>query len=143
MRNSRRPWIGLLSLLGVLVVMSACDSGGANETGTVTGQWQGTVETDSVTYEIRFDLEEADASDPTGPRLTGTGELMGAERRSFQITDGSFTEPNRALSLNFRFDVPRPILLQGTVAEDYESISAELSGGPPRFDETPVTLTRP
>jgi len=123
--------------------MSACDSGGAQESGTVTGRWQGTVETDSATYEVRFDVEEADESDPTGPRLVGSGELVGAERRSFQITDGSFTELNRALSLTFRFDIPRPILLQGTVAEDYESITAELSGGPPRFDETPIPLTRP
>lgn len=83
MRDSMRLWIGLLSVFGVLVVMSACDSGGAQESGTVTGRWQGTVETDSVTYEVRFDLEE------------------------------------------------------------YGNISAELSGGPPRFDETPIALTRP
>ncbi len=143
MLPSLRSWIGLLCVVGLLAVVSACDSGGAQESGTVTGRWQGTVETDSVTYEIRFDLEEADEPDPTGPRLVGSGELVGSERRSFQITDGSFMEPNRRLSLNFRFDIPRPILLQGTVAEDYESISAELSGGPPRFDEATLTLTRP
>lgn len=140
---SLRSWIGGLCLLGLLVVVPACDSGGTNEQQTVTGRWQGTVETDSVTYEVDLTVEEAEQSNPTGSRLVGSGTLVGADTRSFQITDGSFTEPTLTLSLTLRFEVPRPILLQGTVAEDYQSISAELSGGPPRFDETPITLTRP
>lgn len=144
MQHSLRTCLGLIGAFGLLIVLAACDSGGANDPGTVMGLWEGSVETDSVTYELAFDLEEAENTLPSESRVVGEGELMGEDTLAFQIPDGSFTEPTLSLTLNLRFDEsPHPILLQGTVGEDYESISAELSGGPPRFDETPITLTRP
>jgi len=144
MLHPLRSWIGLVCLVGLTAVVAACDSGGgAADPGSATGRWRGTVETDSVTYELTVDLERAEQSNPTSPRLVGSGTLEGTESRAFEVTDGTFAEPTMSLALSFRFDVPRPIDLQGTVDDEYQSISAELSGGPPRFDETPITLTRP
>lgn len=144
MRFSLRPYIGPLFAAALLLVLSACDSGGANTPGSVTGQWEGTVETDSVRYELAFDVERAEESGPTGSRLVGDGQLVGDEPWAFNITDGSFTEPNLSVTLTLRFDESMwPIHLDGTVGEEYQEISAELTGGPPRFDSKPVTLTRP
>lgn len=142
MRISQYLWFGLVCAVGIFTVLSACDSGGTANPRSITGSWQGTIETDSVTYQLSFDLERAENPGPTGPRLIGEGELSGEESRSFQITNGSFSDVTMVLALTLRFDVPFPIDLQGTVQDDFQSISAEVSGGPPGFEQESITLTR-
>lgn len=150
MSFSLRSWLGLLCAVGLLTALSACDSGGANDSGSVTGVWQGTVETDSITYELTLSLERAEGTTPSNARLIGDGDLVGEDTWAFQITDGSFTEPNRALALTFRIDsaLQHPVQLQGTVGDDFQEIEAELNGGPPdgelpTFEAEAVTFTRP
>lgn len=143
--KSFRRSIAVFLTVGSALVLGGCDSEGANSSERVAGKWHGSIETDSVTYQLSFDLQQEEEGSLSGPRSRREGELVGAEPSSeFQITNGSFTKPNFALSLTFRFtEVPRPILLEGTVGDEYREITADLSGGPPQFQEQPITLTRP
>lgn len=150
MSVSLRSWLGLICTLGMGLFLVACDSGGTNGTRSVAGPWEGTVDTDSVTYDLSFDVERDERDGPTLPEWVGDGQLVGEDAWAFQITEGSFMEPNRTLSLTFRFETSpsHPIQLHGTVGEDYQQVEAELDGGPPDgslpdFEAMPITLTRP
>lgn len=144
-RSSRRVAQRVLLVIGIFVVISACDFGGSESSpGSVAGDWHVTIETDSVAYQLAFTLELPD-DDVMGNRVVGEGTLEGENAVwTCQIPNGTFVESTRALTLTLRFDEsPWPIYLTGTVAEDYREISAQLTGGPPRFESRSVTVTRP
>ncbi len=138
--------LALLLIAGGGFLFAACDSGGATSgPDSIEGEWQSTIETDSVAYDLTFELDFPEES--FGSRVVGEGELAaGGTSWAFQIPDGTYRQPS--LGLTLRFDVQfdgqdLPITIQGTVDDDFQEISAEISGGPPQFDERPVTITRP
>lgn len=137
--------LGILLVIGSFLFLVGCDSGGSSAPDSVDGRWHGSIDTDSVSYQLSFDLRRVEAGTATGARWEGEGELVGgADTWEFLITDGLFTKPNFFLSLTFRFnEIPRPILLEGTVGDEYQEISADITGGPPQFDERSLTLSRP
>ena len=139
--------LGLLLLVGGGLALAGCDSGGANSgASSVTGAWQASIETDSLTYNLTFQLQFPDREFPQS-RIVGDGEFTaGEETWAFEIPDGRYYEPT--LGLTLRFDVEfngkdLPITIQGTVGDDYQEIEADISGGPAQFEEKEVTIIRP
>lgn len=140
-------WIGAVLVVGGLVLLPACDSGGTNGGGNVAGDWRSTIETDSVTYQLSFELAVLEGEETTGTRLVGDGEFAGRDSTwAIQIPNGTFQ--GEVLALTLRFDTlfdgqQRPLKIEGRVGDDYQEISADIFGGPPQFEGRSTTLTRP
>lgn len=117
--------IRLLSLFAVLLMLSACDSGG-DMTG-VTGTWEGTVVASSGTDTFPITARLRDA----GTTITGTGvvELPGSDVFNFTVVDGSFI--GTAVNLSIRFDsTPFSGSISGTLTnEDPARIEGTFQGG--------------
>lgn len=134
---------GRTLVLGVLLLglFSACDSGGSSDPETLSGAWQGTLEKESVTYQLSLTLQQSSTAGLSGYSLSGTGQLSRDDTTwTIDSSTGSYTEPD--LSLSIQFANARPAQLSGTVSEDLETIDAEVNGGPVSFDAASVTLTK-
>jgi hypothetical protein len=145
-RMSLQRALALVLIVGGGLVLAACDSSGANsDSGSIEGDWQTTIETDSITYDLAFELNIPEET--FGSRIVGEGEFVaGEDEWAFEIPDGTYRRPS--LDLTLRFDVQfdgrdLPITIQGTVGEDFQEISAQIFGGPPQFQGRDVTITRP
>ena len=132
-----------LLLLGVLLV--GCDSGGENDSITLTDVWGGSFTKNDTEYDLTVTLQQSQATDFGTASVTGEGGLVVTDADGSETTipfSVNGTLSNSTLSLQVNYEDSRPGQLTGTVGPDVQTIEAVLVGGGPGFDSDAVTLNR-
>ncbi len=134
------------SVLGVLLLaalaVGACDSSGENEVASITGTWRGTVDRDGTSFVVVLSLQQLQGGQSTNV-VRGSGEVSTDDQSfTFSIQNGSFSPSSNEVTLPQQYDVGRTGQIRGTVADDLETMTVMLFGGPPSFDGDEVTLNK-
>lgn len=130
--HARPSLLALLCL--VLLALSACDSGGAEDsTPQIEGSWAGAANYNGLGLSINMTLREEDGT------VTGTGTLVGQQPVALDI-DGTYSYPNASLNLNISGvdDVPGSNL-SGTINESGTTLDARLGSA---SNGLPITLSK-
>jgi len=134
--------LALGSLLFVLGLAVACDSGGENEVETISGQWSGTVEREGTEYMVLMTLQQLQGGQANNV-VQGEGTVESDERSfSFTIDNGAFLPNSNEVTLPQQYAMGRPGQVQGMVSDDLETMTATISGGPVGFDGEEFTLNK-
>lgn len=132
----------ILGFLAVALLLVGCDSGGGNERETIAGTWQGTVQGQGTEYTVQLTLQQFQRSETT-IIVEGSGTVQSeADSLAFTIQDGSFTPSSGKVLFPQQYEMGRPGQMRGTVADDFESMTVMMFGGPASFGGEEFTLTK-
>jgi len=129
-------------LLALVTVLPACDSGGEMSPDGISGTWRGTVDRQGTEYTVVVDLRQSETGQANA-LVTGDGELSAdAETFAFSVDNGSFVPSSNDVSLPQQYDAARPGRMNGTVADDLNTMTVTIIGGPADFNGEQFTLSR-
>jgi hypothetical protein len=98
---------------------TGCDSGGDEETPTVTGTWRGTANVGGASLTMNLQLTERDQS------INGSGTIVGAQSIAVSIS-GTHNFPN--VSMTISSAGLEPLNFLGVLSGDNRTLQGNLSG---------------
>lgn len=132
--------VALGSLLAALLFVAACDSGGENGGANISGQWSGTVEHAGTEYTVGLTLQQLQGGQQEDI-IQGEGEVRSAEETfTFTVENGTFHPPSNEVTFPQQYHSGRPGQMQGRVADDVETMTVAITGGPVGFNGEEFTM---
>lgn len=129
-------------ILATSLVLLACDSGGERSAEDISGTWRGTVDRQGTEYTVVIELRQTQIGQTSNP-VNGNGEVRSSDDSfPFSVSNGTFLPSSNDVSLPQQYEGGRPGQIDGTVADNLNSMTVTIIGGPVSFNGEELTLSR-